>query len=108
MATLATIKQPEDFIVQMNGDYDICFDTVVVTVATALPAGTVLKTAAATALAADTVVLGILVEDKPAGASTRCRVMVRGNPTLIDGAKLSVSSATVQAALEAKGLISAR
>lgn len=108
MATLATIKQPEDFIVQMSGDYNICFDTVVVTVATALPAGTVLKTPAAAAIAADTGVIGILAEDKPAGASTRCRVMVRGNPTLIDSTKLSVTGATIQTALEAKGLIYAR
>lgn len=107
MATLATIKQPEDFIVQMNGDYDICFDTVAVTVAGALVAGTVLKTAAAAAVAADTAVLGILAEDKPAGAA-RVRVMVRGNPSMIDSGKLSVSSATVQAALEAKGLVFAR
>ena len=107
MANLATIKQPEDFIVHMNGDYNICFDTVAVTVAGALVAGTVLKTAAATAVAADTAVLGILAEDKPAGAA-RVRVMTRGNPTLIDGAKLSVSSATVQAALEAKGLVFTR
>lgn len=107
MANLATIKQPEDFIVQVNGDYDTCFDTVAVTVAGALVAGTVLKTAAAVAVAADTAVLGILAEDKPAGA-VRVRVMTRGNPTLIDGAKLSVSSATVQAALESKGLVFAR
>ncbi len=46
MATLATIKRPEEFIMQMNGDYNICFDTVAVTVAGALVAGTVLKNAA--------------------------------------------------------------
>ena len=107
MATLATIKQPEDFIVQMNGDYDICFDTVAVTAAAALVAGTVLKNAATAAIAGDTAVLGILAEDKPAGAA-RVRVMTRGNPTLIDGAKLSVSSATVQAALEAKDMVFTR
>lgn len=107
MANLATIKRPEEFIVQMNGDYDICFDTVAVTVAGALVAGTVLKTAAAVAVAADTAVLGILAEDKPAGAAS-VRVMTRGNPALIDGALLSVSSATVQAALEAKGLVFTR
>ena len=107
MANLATFKRPGEFIMQMGGDYDICFDTVAVTVAGALAVGTVLKTAAAVAVAADTAVLGILVEDKPAGAA-RVRVMIRGNPTLIDGAKLSVSSATVQAALEAKGLVFAR
>ena len=107
MATLATIKRPEEFIMQMNGDYNICFDTVAVTVAGALVAGTVLKDAATASLAADTVVLGILAEDKPAGTQ-RVRVMTRGNPTLIDGTKLSVTSATIQAALEAKGLVYAR
>lgn len=107
MATLATIKRPEEFIMQMNGDYNICFDTIAVTVAGALVAGTVLKDAATASLAADTVVLGILAEDKPAGTQ-RVRVMTRGNPTLIDSAKLSVTSATIQAALEAKGLVYAK
>lgn len=107
MATLATIKRPEEFIMQMNGDYNICFDTIAVTVAGALVAGTVLKDAATASLAADTVVLGILAEDKPAGTA-RVRVMTRGNPTLIDSAKLSVTSATIQAALEAKGLVYAK
>ena len=107
MANIATIKKPEDFIVQMNGDYDICFDIVAVTVAGPLVAGTVLKNAATAAGAGDTAVLGILAADKPVGAAS-VRVMTRGNPTLIDGAKLSVSSATVQASLEAKGLVFAR
>lgn len=107
MATLATIKRPEEFIMQVNGDYNICFDTVAVTVAGALVAGTVLKDAGTAAVAADTAVLGILAEDKPAGAAS-VRVMTRGNPTLVDSAKLSVSSATVKAALEAKGLVFAR
>ena len=107
MANLATIKRPEEFIMRMNGDYNICFDTVAVTVAGALVAGTVLKDAATAAVAGDTAVLGILAEDKPAGAAS-VRVMVRGNPTLIDGKKLSVSSTTVQTALEAKGLVFAK
>lgn len=107
MATLATIKRTEEFIMQVNGNYNICFDTVVVTVAGALVAGTVLKDADTAAVDGDTDVLGILAEDKPAG-DTAVRVMTRGNPSLVDGAKLSVSSATVQAALEAKGLVFAR
>lgn len=107
MATLATIKRPEEFIIQVNGDYNICFDTINVTVAAALYSGTVLKDAGTVAAPADTVSIGILAEDKPAGAA-RVRVMTRGNPTLIDGAKLSVSTTTVQAALEAKGLVFAR
>lgn len=108
MSTIATVVRAEDFLMQINGDYNMLFDTVAVTVAGALPAGTVLKDAATASIAADTVVLGILAEAKPAGASTFCRVMTRGNPTLVDGKKLSVSSATVQAALEAKGIVFAR
>lgn len=107
MSLITTIKAPEQFILQVNGDYNVLFDTVVVTVAGALPAGTVLKDAATASLAADTVVLGILAEAKAAGTQ-RVRVMTRGNPTLVDAAQLSVSSATVVAALEAKGIVTAK
>lgn len=107
MPIVTTVGRAEEFIMQMNGDYNICFDTVNVTVAGALTAGTVLLSASAVAVDASTTVLGILAADKPAG-SALVRVMTRGNPTLIDSAKLSVRSATVQAALEAKGLIFAR
>ena len=104
MATIATIKAPEQFIVDVNGDYHICFESVTCTVAGALASGTVLKDAATAAVAADTVAIGILADDKAAGTQ-KVRVMVRGNPSLIDGAQLAVTSATIQAALEAKGLI---
>jgi len=107
MPTIATVVPNEAFLIQVNQDYNICFDTVSVTVAGALPAGTVLKDAATASLAADTTVLGILAEAKAAGTQF-CRVMTRGNPSLIDSTKLSVTSATLQAALEAKGMIYAR
>ena len=107
MSLITTIKAPEQFILQVNGDYNVLFDTVAVTVAGALPAGTVLKDAATASIAADTTVLGVLAEDKAAGTQ-RVRVMTRGNPTLVDAAKLSVSSATVVAALEAKGIVTAK
>lgn len=107
MSLITTIKAPEQFILQVNGDYNVLFDTVVVTVAGALPAGTVLKDAATASLAADTTVLGVLAEDKAAGTQ-RVRVMTRGNPTLVDAAQLSVSSATVVAALGAKGIVTAK
>ena len=107
MSLITTIKAPEQFILAVNGDYAVLFDTVVVTVAGALPAGTVLKDAATASLAADTTVLGVLAEDKAAGTQ-RVRVMTRGNPTLVDAAQLSVSSATVVAALEAKGIVTAK
>ena len=107
MPLITTIKAPEQFILQVNGDYAVLFDTVVVTVAGALPAGTVLKDAATASAAADTTVLGVLAEGKAAGTQ-RVRVMTRGNPTLVDAAQLSVSSATVVAALEAKGIVTAK
>ena len=107
MPLITTIKAPEQFIIQVNGDYYVLFDTVVVTVAGALPAGTVLRNAATAAVAGDTTVLGVLAEDKAAGTQ-RVRVMTRGNPTLVDAAQLSVSSATVVAALEAKGIVTAK
>ena len=104
MATITTVKAPEQFIVDVNGDYNVCFESINVTAAAALPSGTVLRDAATASLAADTVVLGILAEDKPAGAKM-VRVMVRGNPSLIDPAKLAVTSTTIKAALEAKGIV---
>ena len=104
MSLITTIKAPEQFILQVNGDYNVLFDTVVVTVAGALPAGTVLKNGATLAVAADTAVLGILAEDKAAGTQ-RVRVMTRGNPSLVDAAQLSVASATVKDALEVKGIV---
>ena len=107
MAIVTTVKAPEQFIVDVNGDYGICFDTINVTAAAALPSGTVLKDAATAAAAADTVSIGILAEDKPAGAKM-VRVMVRGNPSLIDPAKLSVNSPTIKTALESKLMIFAK
>ena len=104
MATITTVKAPEQFIINVNGDYHVCFESVTVTVAGALASGTVLKDADTAATDADTTVIGILADDKAAGTQN-VRVMVRGNPSLIDPAQLSVTSATVQDALEAKGMI---
>ena len=104
MAIVTTVKAPEQFIVSINGDYNVCFESINVTAAAALPSGTVLKDAATAAVAADTVAIGILAEDKPAGARI-VRVMVRGNPSLIDPAQLSVNSNTIKAALESKLMI---
>ena len=104
MSLITTIKAPEQFILQVNGDYNVMFDNVTVSVAGALPAGTVLKNGATVAVAADVGVLGILAEDKAAGTQ-RVRVMTRGNPSIVDAAQLSVASATVKDALEVKGIV---
>ena len=104
MAIITTVKAPEQFIVGINGDYNICFESITVTVADALPSGTVLKDAGTVAVSTDTDSIGILADDKPAGTQI-VRVMVRGNPSLIDRAQLSVTSDTIQAALESKLMI---
>ena len=104
MAIVTTVKAPEQFIVNINGDYNVCFESITITVADALPSGTVLKDADTVAVSTDTDSIGILADDKPAGTQI-VRVMVRGNPSLIDPAQLSVTSDTIKAALESKLMI---
>lgn len=107
MAVIATIGKKEDFLVQMNGDYNVPFDEVSVTVAGALPAGTVLETAAKAVDGSSAAVFGILAADKPAGTQW-CRVMVRGNPTTVNRQALeygAATPATIDALLAAKGIV---
>lgn len=104
MSVLKTVNPQEDFLMQINGDYNVPFDQILVTVAGALPAGTVLKDAATAAVDADTAVLGILAQDKAAG-SVWMRVMVRGNPSTVNAQALSVKSATIITALAAKDIL---
>lgn len=104
MAVIATIGNKEDFLVQLNGDYNVPFDEVLVTIAGAVPAGTLLASAAAVSAGADTVVFGILAEDKPAG-SAWVRVMTRGNPSTVNAQALSTLTATLIAGLAAKQII---
>lgn len=106
--TQANVGNKEGFLVQMNGDYNIPFDELTITVAGALPSGTVLESTSAVADAESSEVLGILAHDKPAGASTVCRVMVRGNPTTVNRQALSYGASdedAMDALLAAKGII---
>ena len=104
MAIVTTVKAPEQFIVDVNGNYNVCFESINVTAAVALPSGTVLKDAATAAVAADTVAIGILADDKPAGAKM-VRVMVRGNPSRVDKSQLTGADAAAITALAAVGII---
>lgn len=99
MAIVTTVKAPEQFLVEVNGSYDIMFEEVEVTVAGALESGTVLADAATAAVTEDSTVLGILADDKEAGTQT-VRVMTKGNPSKVSAQNLSVASASVVAALE--------
>ena len=104
MAVIANIGNKEDFLVQLNGDYNVPFDEVEVTIAGAVAAGTLLASAAAVSAGADTVVFGILAEDKPAGTAW-VRVMTRGNPSTVNAQALSTLTSTLIAGLAAKNII---
>ena len=104
MSVVATVNQQEAFLMNVNGDYNVPFDEVTCTVAGALPAGTVLKDLATAAIAADTAVVGILAQDKPAGTA-RVRLIARGDPTTVHAQAISVKSATIITALAAKSII---
>src|SRR5690606_21920646 len=107
MSTLKTVTPPEQFLVQVNGVYNIIFDELTITVSGALPAGTILESTSEVVDSESAVVLGILVEAKAAG-SQKCRVMVRGNPSTVNRRALAYGTgvvATINALLAAKGIL---
>lgn len=96
MAVLATIGSKEDFIVQMNGDYNVPFDEL--NVAVAGNSGDVIAVGSG---------FGILAETKDATAKI-VRVLVRGNPTTVNAKALNFKAlnvATTTTALASQGII---
>ena len=96
MAVLATVNTQENFIVQMNGDYNTAFDEVSITVAG--KSGDVIAIGSS---------FGILAKDKGVGASM-VRVMVRGNPTTVNARALdfkALNVATTTTALASQNII---
>ena len=96
MAVLQTIAAKEDFIVQLNGDYNLPFDELEITQAG--KSGDVIAVGEG---------VGILAEDKEAGAK-RVRVMVRGNPTTVNAQALNFGEGDVAGGttiLASKGII---
>lgn len=101
------VGNAEGFIVQMNGDYNLPFDEVSITVSGALSAGTILESTSEVVDSSSAAVYGILAADKAAGTQN-CRVMVRGNPTTVNSQELgygTATEATINALLAAKGII---
>lgn len=96
MAILNTVTPKEDFLVQMNGDYNVPFDEMEVTVAGV--AGEVIAVGDG---------FGILADSKEEGAQ-RVRVLVRGNPTTVNAQALTYGDNPVEAtdtALAEQGII---
>lgn len=101
MAIISTSGNKEDFIVQVNGDYNVPFDEVEIT--GTFKSGTILASATAAATDESTDVLGILAEDNTGTNSVR--VMVRGNPTTVNAQALVNLEDGLVALLAAKGII---
>lgn len=96
MAILNTVTPKEDFLVQMNGDYNVPFDEMEVTVAGV--AGEIITVGDG---------FGILADSKEVGAK-RVRVLVRGNPTTVNAQALTYGDnvvATTDVALAEQGII---
>lgn len=93
MAKTVTVKSKEDFIVQMNGDYNVVFSEFVAP--KALVSGEVASVGGVWFIAA-----------APAYSGERVRGMSRGNPTTVNARALTgLAAAGAKAALEAKGIV---
>lgn len=96
MAILNTVTPKEDFLVQMNGDYNVPFDEMEVTVKGV--AGEIIAVGDG---------FGILADSKLVGAA-KVRVLVRGNPTTVNAQALTYGAndvVTTDAALAKQGII---
>ena len=93
MAKTVTVKAKEDFIVQLNGDYNVIFGEFVAP--KALVSGEVASVGGVWFIAA-----------APAASGAYVRGVCRGNPTTINTQALTgLSAEGARAALEAKGLV---
>lgn len=79
MPVITTIKQPEQWILEVNGGYDICFEEVT------------LEASASDGQVITTPVNGIVSKGGITGDIVR--VMVRGNPSKVDGKQLTGATA---------------
>lgn len=94
MAKLQTVVAKEDFIVEINGDYNVPFTEFKATAA--LVAGEVFELAVGgdVGIAASNAAIGEWV-----------RVMVRGNPTTVNAQALTGLTAPFEASLKAQGVV---
>lgn len=78
MAVIKTTKQPEQWLIEVNGSYDVCFET---------------REATADVQDGEIVDGGIVSGTHSTGE--KMRVMVRGNPSIVDGSQLTGDVATL-------------
>ena len=92
MAKIQTVKQPEQWLMEVNGGYDICFKEVQL---------------AAAGVDGEVVTVGTDKGIVSAGGASGAfvRVMVRGNPSLVDKSQLTGADDAAVTALAAVGII---
>lgn len=101
MSLIQSVTAPEQWLLEVNGGYDVCFQMVTVSaLAAPVVTGQVL---AVTGVAG--VSYGIADKAYPVGA-TKLRVMVRGNPSIVCAKGLTgYVKATHEASLAANGIV---
>ena len=92
MAKIQTVKQHEQWLMEVNGSYDLCFADV---------------TLAAVAVDGQVITVGTGRGIVSAGGAigAKVRVMVRGNPSRVDKSQLTGADAAAITALAAVGII---
>lgn len=92
MPNIQTVKQPEQWLMEVNGSYDLCFKEVRLT---------------ANAVDGQVITVGTGKGIVSAGGASGAfvRVMVRGNPSLVDKSQLTGADAAAITALASVGII---
>lgn len=104
MAITATQRPVEDFIVQINGDYNVPFNEMALSAAAA--PGAVIAVGSGFGIVGSAVAGTVRAANGQYASGTRVRVMVRGNPTTVNAqALVGYVAATHDAALAAVGII---
>lgn len=104
MPIIATVGAQEDFIVQMNGDYNVPFDEVALAVAAV--SGQVVANGEGFAIVGTAVFPSAVNGSGQWAIGTRVRLMTRGNPTTVNAqALVGYVAATHDAAFADAGIV---
>lgn len=105
MPVITTVAAQEDFLVQVNGDYNVPFDEVSLTVA-AVSGQVIANGEDSFAIVGTAVPLAAKNAEGQWPIGTKVRLLTRGNPTSVNAQALTgYVGATHKAALAAVGII---
>lgn len=101
MSLIQSVTAPEQWLIEVNGGYDVCFQMVTVSaLAAPVVTGQVIPVTGVAGVS-----FGIVDKAYPVGA-TKLRVMVRGNPSIVSVKALTgYVKATHEASMAANGIV---